>query len=326
MTMRETRPLGRKAVPVSRLVLGTMTFGKQVDESTARSMFDLAVERGINFVDTANVYTGGSSEEITGRLLKGRRDKFVLATKVGVAVGQSPLDTGLSKKVIEHQCELSLKRLQTDVIDLYYLHTPDAATPIDESLDAMAGLIRQGKVREFAVSNYSAWRIVRMQSLAQKNGMPAPAAVQPMYNLLARRIEAELLPMCRELGILSIAYNPLAGGILTGKHVAVEEQPPAGTRFDNNEPYRKRYWHEENFTAVERLKAAAGGRSLIEVALAWLLHHTQVDCVILGASGLEQLRQNLDAAESGPLGLEVLAACEEIWPALQGVAPAYQRD
>jgi len=132
--------------------------------------------------------------------------------------------------------------------------------------------------------------------------------------------------MCRELGILSIAYNPLAGGILTGKHVAVEVQPPSGTRFDNNEAYRNRYWHKENFTAVERLKVAAGGRSLISVALAWMLHHTKVDCVILGASSLEQLKQNLDAAASGPLSPELLAACEEIWATLKGVAPAYQRD
>jgi aryl-alcohol dehydrogenase-like predicted oxidoreductase len=323
--MTETRPLGRMAVPVSRLVLGTMTFGKQVDESTARSMLDLAMERGVNFVDTANVYTGGSSEEITGRILKGRRDKVVLASKVGIAVGKTPLDTGLSKKTIEHQCELSLKRLQTDFIDLYYLHQPDAATPIEESLDAMAGLIRQGKVREFAVSNYSAWRIVQMRSLAEKKGMPVPAAVQPVYNLLARRIETELLPMCREIGMLSIAYNPLAGGILTGKHAA-DDQPPVGTRFDNNEVYRSRYWHQENFAAVERLKAAAGQRSLVSVALSWMLHHTPVDCVILGASGLEQLKQNLDAAASGPLSTELLAICEEIWPTLRGVAPAYQRD
>jgi aryl-alcohol dehydrogenase-like predicted oxidoreductase len=321
----EIRSLGGKAIPVSRLVLGTMTFGKQVDESTARSMLDLAMERGINFVDTANVYTGGSSEEITGRILKGRRDKVVLATKVGITVGQTPLDMGLSKKTIEHQCELSLKRLQTDVIDLYYLHQPDAATPIEESLDAIDGLIRKGKVREFGVSNYSAWRIVQMRSLSEGKGMPVPAAVQPVYNLLARRIEAELLPMCSELGMLSIAFNPLAGGLLTGKH-AVADLPSAGTRFDNNEAYRSRYWHPENFAAVEKLKAAAGNRSLISVALSWMLHHTKVDCVILGASSITQLEQNLESAVSGPLSREVVAICEEIWPGLRGVAPAYQRD
>jgi aryl-alcohol dehydrogenase-like predicted oxidoreductase len=131
--------------------------------------------------------------------------------------------------------------------------------------------------------------------------------------------------MCRELGMLSIAYNPLAGGLLTGKHV-VDGQPSAGTRFDNNEAYRSRYWHPENFAAVERLKAAAGERSLVSVALSWMLHHTKIDCVILGASSLEQLKQNLDAAESGPLNPDLLAVCEEIWPALRGVAPAYHRD
>jgi len=321
----QTRPLGRLAVPVSRLVLGTMTFGKQVDERVASSMLDLALERGLNFIDTANVYTGGASEEITGRLLKGRREKVVLATKVGVAVGRGPLDQGLSRKAIEHHCELSLKRLETDVIDLYYLHQPDASTPLEESLAAMAGLIKQGKVREWAVSNYSAWRIVHMRQLAEMAGMPAPAAVQPMYNLLARRIESELLPMCRRFGMLSIAYNPLAGGLLTGKHTA-ETPPPPGTRFDGNDAYRNRYWHGENFTAVKRLESAAGNRSLISIAISWMLNHTAADCVILGASDLDQLRQNLDAAESGTLSPELLAVCEEIWPALRGIAPAYQRD
>jgi aryl-alcohol dehydrogenase-like predicted oxidoreductase len=321
----ETRPLGRSAIPVSRLVLGTMTFGKQVDEQAASSMVDLALERGVNFIDTANVYTGGASEEILGRVLKGRRDKVVLATKVGITVGQTALDMGLSHKAIEYQCEQSLRRLATDRIDLYYLHQPDAATPLEESLDAVAGLIRQGKVREFAVSNYSAWRITQMQGLAEKQGIPGPAAVQPVYNLLARRIESELLPMCRELGILSVAYNPLAGGILTGKH-SEAELPPKGTRFDGNEVYRGRYWHRENFEAVERLKAAAQGRSPISVALCWMLHHTPVDAVILGASSLEQLRQNLQAAGEGLLSSELQAACDEIWPPLRGIAPAYQRD
>lgn len=321
----DTRTIAGK-LNVSRLCLGTMTFGKQADEKAAASMLDLCLERGINFVDTANMYTGGASEEIVGRLLKGRRDKVVLATKVGIKVGDDPTDVGLSRKTILHQIEQSLRRLQTDCVDVYYLHQPDPETPIEESLQAFDDLVRQGKVRTIGTSNYAAWRNCRMRWLADQNGWEPVSVVQPMYNLLARNMEAELVPMCRELGIAMYVYNPLAGGLLTGKH-DLTHAPPAGTRFDQNTTYQNRYWHAANFEAVARIAAAAReeDRSLIGVALTWILHHTPIDGIILGASSLGQLRANLDAAAEGPCSPKLVALCDEVWAKLRGITPSYLR-
>ncbi len=322
----ELRTLGQTNINVSRISLGTMTFGKQVDERAAASMIDACLERGVNFIDTANVYNAGASEAIVGRLLSGRRDKVVLATKVGIKVGERPQDVGLSRQAIHHQIEESLRRLQTDHVDVYYLHQPDASTPLEETLTAVDELVRQGKVRAVGASNYAAWQICRMRWLADANEYQPVSLTQPMYNLLARGIEPEFLPMCRALNVSTIVYNPLAGGLLTGKHTA-ERAPPAGTRFDGNAVYQDRYWHRENFEAVSRLTAAAReeGRSLVSVALCWLLDHTPVDCVIVGASSLDQLTENLDAAEQGTLSAATVAVCNEVWPIVRGVSPAYHR-
>ena len=322
----DTFSLAPDIAPVSRLVLGTMTFGKQVDEPTAVSMVDLCLDRGVNFIDTANAYNAGASEEMLGRVLRGRRDRVVLATKVGIKVGDGPEQVGLSRQTIHAQVEHSLRRLQTDFVDVYYLHQPDPLTPLEESLTALAELVRQGKVRQVGASNYAAWQVARMRAIAESAGLQPISVVQPMYNLLARRIEPELLPACREFKLRTVAYNPLAGGLLTGKHAA--QQPPAsGTRFDGNAAYQERYWNAENFAAVERLAAAAQAehRSLVSLALCWLLHHTAVDGVILGASSLAQLTDNLAAAEQGPCSPQTLAICESAWRAVQGVAPLYHR-
>lgn len=322
----ETRTLAGTKLSVSRLCLGTMTFGAQVDRRAAASMLDVCLERGINFVDTANAYNKGGSETIVGQVLRGRRDKVVLASKVGIRAGDEPHDIGLSRRTIQHQIEASLRRLQTDYLDLYYLHQPDESTPLEETLAAFDELVRQGKVRYVAASNYAAWQVCRMHWLAERSGLQPPAVTQPMYNLLARGIEQEFLPMCRALGVSTVAYNPLAGGLLTGKHRA-DKPPASGTRFDANPAYQGRYWHPENFEAVAHLKAAAQaeGRSLVSLALAWLLHHTPVDCVILGASTLDQLAANLAAAEQGPCSSETLAACDEAWRIVRGISPVYNR-
>jgi len=323
----ETRILGQTALRVSRAVLGTMTFGKQVDERTASSMVDLCLERGINFIDTANVYTAGASETILGRILQGRREKVILATKVGNRVGDQPDEVGLSKQAIQRQIDASLRRLQTDYVDLYYLHQPDASTPLEETLTAVDQLVRAGKVRAVGASNYSAWQACRLRWIADASGYLPVTVMQPMYNLLARNIEAEFLPMCRALGLATVVYNPLAGGLLTGKHMAHQE-PASGTRFDGNAVYRDRYWRSENFAAVDRLQttARAENRSVISIALNWLLHHTPIDCVILGASSLDQLKANLDAAEQGPCSEEVLAACRDVWQSVRAISPIYHRD
>jgi aryl-alcohol dehydrogenase-like predicted oxidoreductase len=321
----ETRTLPRTGLKVSRVCLGTMTFGAQTDEPTAIRMVDTCLDAGINFFDTANVYTGGKSETIVGRALKGRRDRVVLASKVAAKVGDAPDQSGLSRAAIRRCLEESLQRLQTDYLDLYYLHWPDYTVPIEESLDACAELVREGKVRHLAVSNFASWQITRMLWLAETKGYPTVGVTQPMLNLLARGIEQELLPMCREFKIASVVYNPLAGGLLTGKQKI--EAPLPGTRFDKNQMYLDRYWNQANFEAIQELAMIAreAGRSLVSLALNWVLHHTPVDSMIIGASRPEHLQENLRAAEEGALSAEVVAGCDRVWGKLRGPSPKYNR-
>jgi len=313
---------------VSRACFGTMTFGAQVDEASAASIVDACLDAGINFFDTANVYNAGESEAILGRLIKGRRDRIVLASKVRGKMGDGADQQGLGRAAILRAIDDSLRRLQTDYLDLYYLHQPDYGVPVEETLEAMDRIVRAGKVRYPATSNYAAWQVVQLLSICEKHGYRPPFVSQPMYNLLARGMEQEYVPMCKEFGVSTVVYNPLAGGLLTGKQN--REQPEAGTRFANPQTsrmYMDRYWHAAYFDAVERLREAAteAGRSLVSVALNWLLHHTKTDCIILGASKLEQLKHNLKALDDGPLPAETLGACDQAWEGLRGVTPKYNR-
>jgi aryl-alcohol dehydrogenase-like predicted oxidoreductase len=319
------RPLGKTGLEVAPFALGTMTFGNQLDEPASRSVVDLCLERGITFLDTANVYNSGKSEEILGRILAGRRERVILASKVGVKFSDEPLDQGLSPAAIRKHIDGSLKRLQTDYLDVYYLHQPDYTTPIDQSLAVMDELVRAGKVRFVAVSNYSSWQVCQMLWLAEKNGWQPIVAVQPMYNLLARRIEQELIPCCRDYGLAVMPYNPLAGGLLSGKHQA--DAPLTGTRFDRMPFYRDRYWHPENFAAVDRLKniAEKAGRSLVELALGWVIQQPGITSAILGVSRLEHLQTALAVLEKPPLPEEILAACDEAYAPLRGIVPIYNR-
>jgi aryl-alcohol dehydrogenase-like predicted oxidoreductase len=310
---------------VSRLCLGTMTFGGQADEAASHAMVDFALDHGINFFDTANVYNKGVSEEITGRAMKGRRDKFVLATKVRGAMGEGPDDKGLSRAAIFKQCDASLKRLATDYIDVYYFHMQDHDVPIEESLDAMDSLVKAGKVRHPAVSNFGAWQIVELRNIAERNGYRPVHICQPMFNVTTRAIEAELLPMCKRYGVSSFVYNPLAGGLLTGKHT--QAGPLEKSRFDGNKMYRDRFWNDAQFDAVAELACAAGesGRSLVSIALNWILHHSLATGIILGASQMRHLTANIAAAREGPLDARTLEACEAVWRKLRGVVPDYIR-
>lgn len=319
----EQRKLIGTDLKVSRACFGTMTFGGQTDRSTAERMIGLCLDRGIQFFDTANVYNGGASEQILGEIIEGRRKSLVLASKVGMAVGEQP--PGLTAEAILRAVDDSLRRLRTDYLDIYYMHLPDYGVPLEQSLEAMDKLVRQGKVRYLASSNFASWQLCRMHWIAEKNGLQAPRIAQPMYNLLARRIEDEFFPACSELDVSTIVYNPLAGGLLTGKQTPGAPLP--GTRFDGNQGYLDRYWHRMNFEAVEQLKsiAQAAGRSVVSLALTWLLHHTAVDGVILGASKLEHLEQNLDALEDGPLPPETVEACDGVWQRIKGPAPKYNR-
>jgi 1-deoxyxylulose-5-phosphate synthase len=302
-----------------------MTFGAQTDEGTAITMVDTCLERGVNFFDTANVYNAGASETILGKALKGRRDRVVLASKCAAKVGPEPTQVGLSRAAILRAAEDSLRRLQTEYLDLYYLHWPDYTVPIDESLEAMAQLVREGKVRHVGASNFASWQLCRMLWLAEAKQLPVVSITQPMFNLIARGIEAELLPMCKEFDIATVVYNPLAGGLLTGKQDFAAPIP--GTRFDKNQAYLDRYWHEQNFLALQDLSAAAkaADRTLVSLSLSWILHHSPVDCVIVGASRLVHLEENLDAAMAGPLPPEAVAACDRVWARLRGPSPKYNR-
>lgn len=319
------RKLPHTDLEVSRFCFGTMTLGKPLDQASTDRIIGRCLDAGINFFDTANMYQTGVAETLLGNAIKGRRGKIVLASKVRYKAGDEPDQHGLSRKAILRAIDESLKRLQTDHLDVYYLHAPDHGVPIEETLETMASLIKQGKVRHLGSSNYASWEIVQMLCLAKDHRWHGPYVSQPMYNLLARGIEQEYLSMCREFGVSTIVYNPLAGGFLTGKHRQTHITP--GTRFDDNKLYQDRYWHEQYFTAVERLReiAASAGRSLVSLSLNWLLHHTASDCIILGASKMEQLEENLRATEDGPLSEDVVKACDQVWQGLRGPTPLYNR-
>lgn len=322
----EYRTLPQTDLRVSRASFGTMPFGSQADQATSTRMVDQCLDAGINFFDTANMYNLGRAETVLGQALGARRSKVILTSKARCKMGEAPDESGLSCAAVHKALDMSLRRLGTDYLDLYYLHWPDYDTPIEETLAALDELIRAGKVRYAAVSNYAAWQVCEILWLCEKKGYHAPYVSQPMYNVLARGIEDEYLPFCKRFGISVIAYNPLAGGLLTGKQ-SREKGPIEGTRFDKNTLYVGRYWHDDYFAAVEELRSVAreAGKTLVELALQWLLSQDRVDSVILGASRPEQLSENLKACEGGKLDAAVLGRCDRIWMRLRGVTPKYNR-
>jgi aryl-alcohol dehydrogenase-like predicted oxidoreductase len=321
----QTRRMGRTGLKVSEICLGTMTFGHQCDERTSFAIMDKAAEHGVTFLDAADVYpvppsieTAGLTETIVGRWLKGKRDRFVVATKCRIRVGPGPNDEGLSRKHVLKAVEDSLRRLQTDYIDLYQSHSPDPDTPLEETLRAFDDLVRQGKVRYVGCSNYPAWQVALALGISAGHDLARLDCVQPRYNLLYRDIEAELLPLCRDQGLGVIPYNPLAGGFLTGKYRSLE--PVAGTRFTlgkTGDLYRERYWHQAQLEAVEQLRRffEPRGKSLIQVAVAWVLAQPGITSAIVGASRPEQLDESL-AAVKLKLDADELEACNLAWYSL----------
>lgn len=318
------KQLGRTGLKVSEICLGTMTFGVQAVEATSFAIMDKAASAGVNFIDVADVYpvpvapeTVGRTEEIVGRWLKGKREDFVLATKCAGKMGPHPWDQGLSRKHILRAIEDSLRRLQTDYIDLYQTHWPDTDTPIDETMGALDDLIHSGKARYAGCSNYQAWQLAKALWTSDKLRLAHYDCVQPRYNLLFRQIEDELLPLCQEEGLGVIAYNPLAGGFLSGKY-RKEEQAESGSRFDvfqgRTKLYHDRYWQDAQFEAVERLKAffESRGKPLAQVAVAWVLQRPGITCAIVGASRPDQLDGTLPAVDL-TLDADELAACDDAW-------------
>jgi 1-deoxyxylulose-5-phosphate synthase len=284
-----------------------MTFGLQSDEATAGAVLDRAAEGGVDFLDTSDAYplggdldTRGVTEEILGRWLRGKRDRFIVATKCFVPTGPAPFDRGNSRKHILDAVEASLRRLQTDYIDLYQLHGYDPATPIDETLGALDDLVHQGKVRYLGCSNFLTYQLVRAVGRTETLRLARLDCVQPRYNLLFRQIEREMLPYCLEEGVGVIPYNPIAGGLLSGKHSRAEP-PPESTRFTlgtAGKMYQDRYWHDREFDTVEVLRGLAGeaGVSLVTLAVAWVLANPAITAPIIGASRPEQLDASLAAA------------------------------
>lgn len=292
------RQLGKSGVRVSVIGLGTNRFGyERMPQSEVDRVLAAAADLGINFLDSADVYQGGRSEETIGSALKGKRSKFVVATKYYNRTGDGPNDWGASRYHLYDAVEASLRRLQTDHIDLYYVHNFDPATPIEEMLRGLDDLVRAGKVRYIGASNFLAWQIARANLMAEVHGWSPFVAIQSHYHMLERDIEKEMLPFCQSQGVGLIPYFPLAGGFLTGKY-RPGEPAPAGSRGESS-PYVQKYMTPANYTIVAKLQAFAEQRGQTPggAAQAWLLARPEVSSVISGATRLEQVQENVKAAE-----------------------------
>ena len=320
------KKLGRTGLKVSEICLGTMTFGNQCDEKTSFAIMDKAWAGGVNFIDTADVYplppqlsTVGDTETIIGKWLKsnpGRRHETVLATKCNGKMGSAVNDQGLSRRHIMDAVDASLRRLQTDFIDLYQVHFYDPNTPLDETLRALDDLVRTGKVRYIGCSNYLAYQLLKSLWVSDKLNISRYDSVQPRYNLLFREFENELFPVCKEEGVGVIVYNPLAGGFLSGKHQR-DKEPEEKGRFklgDAGKLYQERYWHDAQFDTVDRMKEffKDRGKSIIAVSIAWVLANNAVTSAIVGASKPEQLNDSL-ASVNIVLDEEEMKFLNELW-------------
>jgi aryl-alcohol dehydrogenase-like predicted oxidoreductase len=289
------RILGRTGVKVSSLCFGTMSFGDIADEAESARMFHRCREVGINFFDCANTYAGGRSEEILGGLIADCRDEIVLTTKVVSRTGADINQGGASRRHIQIAVEESLKRLKTDRIDVYFLHHYDAATPVEESMCALDNLVRQGKILYPAVSNWAAWQVMKAQGIAKQQGLARIECLQPMYNLVKRQAEVEILPMAANEQIGVIPYSPLGGGLLTGKYDTAAK--PESGRLVENDNYIKRYGMTDYYRTAADFSARAKERGLhpATLAVAWVMAHPAITAPIIGARNLEQLESSLAA-------------------------------
>jgi len=305
--------LGATGLQVSELCFGTMTFGKEADPQASAAIYRRCREAGINFFDCANVYANGETERILGGLVAGERDRLILTSKVGGAMGDGPNRVGLSRRAVLYECEQSLRRLGTEWIDVYFAHRFDPLVPMDDVLHAFDTLRVQGKIRYFGVSNWAAWQIAKALGASALKGVVAPSVMQPMYNLVKRQAEVELFPLAMDAGMGVIVYNPLGGGVLTGKYGAAGAGPG---RLAESEMYRKRYREDWMYTAAQDLQALAAeaGLSPVSLAVAWAARHPAVSCPIIGARTVEQLEPALRAPE-----IELTA---EMYARMRALAPS----
>ena len=304
--------LGSTGVTVSRLCYGTMSFGGDADEAMSAKMFSRCREVGINFFDCANVYSAGRAEEILGRLMKGQRDQLIITSKVGMALKDQPLNArGLSRRMIFQQIELTLKRLATDYLDVYFYHCDDMSVPQEQYLRAMDELVRCGKIRYIGASNWSAWRIARSLGICEREHLSKVAVLQPMYSLAKRTAEVEILPLAQAEWLGVISYSPLGGGLLSGKY----RDGGAQGRLKANAMYARRYELEMYRQIATRFAeyAAVAGVSPVTLAVAWAKRHPGVTAPIIGARNLEQLEPSLAAADYIMSGEE--------WTQIAGLTP-----
>lgn len=300
----EYRYMGKTGLKVSELCLGAMTFGRETTEEDSHAILDRFVEQGGNFIDTADVYSRGISEEIVGRWLKSKnRDDIVLATKVRFPMGEGPNDLGLSRKHIMQGVEASLRRLGTDYIDLYQVHCWDHATPLEETMSTLNTLVESGKVRYIGASNYSGWQLQKSVDLCRQNGWEPFTCLQPQYNLLTRTIEWELVDVCLNEGIGIIPWSPLRGGWLSGKFRRGMTEPPGDTRIEKAEREGwgeswSRYNNETTWRIIDALLEVADetGKTAAQVAINWLLQRPGVTAPIIGARTMRQLEDNMASA------------------------------
>jgi len=290
------RRMGRSGLKVSEICLGTMTFGHGADEAEAGRILDVCLDAGVNFIDTANSYNGGVTESILGNILRERRRRVVLASKVFNPMGDGPNDSGASRAHIMQAVEDSLRRLGTDYLDIYYLHHVDHDTPLEESLRALDDLVRQGKIRYAAVSNYEAWRLMDALWTSDSKGLARFEGYQPQYSLVVRDIEQEIVPVCEAKGLGVVVWSPLAGGYLTGKYQPGQDRA-TGSRSEEGWAFPQRFFHPDHTNVLATLLEVAAelGRSPAQVALRWVLDQGIVTSAIVGARNQAQIEETLQA-------------------------------
>jgi aryl-alcohol dehydrogenase-like predicted oxidoreductase len=309
----EYRNLGRSGLKVSPISLGTNAFGGRADEATSIAVVHKALDSGINLIDTADTYMGGESERIIGLALQGRRAQAVLATKGWFPMGEGPNDRGLSRKHILDAVDASLRRLQTDYIDLYQMHNWDPETPLEETLETLNDLVRSGKVRYIGCSNFAGWQFVKALGISERRGWARFISNQPEYSPANRKIERDVIPAGIAEGVGQIVYFPLAGGLFTGKYKRNEAPPEDSRAITQGERFKTRWMTDRNFTLVERMTeiAAEAGISLPHLAIAWAMAKPGVTSAIVGASKVAQLTDNIGACEA-KLTPEVIKLVDEV--------------
>ncbi len=289
--------LGNTGIEVSRLCMGTMTFGHEADKAASKDMFNRCREAGINFIDCANVYSQGRAETILGELISDCRNELVVTSKFGSPMGKGANNAGGSRRHLIASLEASLKRLNTDYIDIYFLHRFDEHTPLEETLRALDDVVAQGKVRCIGVSNFAAWQIARALGISAGNGWTPLHCIQPMYNLIKRQAEVEILPLAQSEKLGVVTYNPLGGGILTGKYT--KDRQPVSVRLADNDMYRRRYGEDWMFDVTRRFIRFAEEHRYhpVSLAVAWVSHHPAVTAPILGARNVDQLEDALRSVD-----------------------------